>query len=124
MTSVATLCSRKIILFDHHPDLLRRPAARPGVVAAEDGCVALTWNVFRTLELVSPAFWLRRFRARLIDLPAIESGSRSLTVRVWPALLTPPSQPQGRQISVDAIVARARCGVADDRRGVLVCRRS
>jgi hypothetical protein len=103
MTSVATLCSREIILFDHHPDLLRRPAARPGVVADDDGCAALTWNVFRTLELVAPAFWLRRFRARLVGLPTIESGSRSLTVGLWPTLLTPPGR-QDRQISVDAIV--------------------
>ena len=104
MTSVATLCSREIILFEHHPDLLRRPAARPGLAAADDGCAALTWNVFRTLELVAPAFWLRRFRARLIGQPGIESGSRSLTVRLWPTLSTPPGRPQDGPIWVDAIV--------------------
>ena len=105
MTSVATLCSREIILFDHHPDLLRRPAARPGVAAADDGCAALTWNVFRTLELVAPVFWLRRFRARLIGQPGIESGSRSLTVRLWPTLLTPLAQPQDGPLCVDVLIA-------------------
>ena len=37
-----------------------------------DACVtqALTWNIFRTAELLPPAFWLRRLNASLgIALP-------------------------------------------------------
>lgn len=104
MTGVATLCAREIILLGHHPDLLRRPTARPGLVQADDGCVALTWNVFRTLELVSPAFWLRRFRARLVGLSELDSGTRSLAVRLWPTFSVPPGRSQDDQIDVDAIV--------------------
>ena len=104
MSGVAMMCDREIILLGHHPDLARRRIARLGLVQADDRCVALAWNVFRTLELVAPAFWLRRFRARLIGVPAIESGSRSLTVRLWPTLMTPPGRLQDDPVPVDAIV--------------------
>ena len=50
MNDVATLCASEVILLDHHPDLSRRPAARPGVVNAENLCAALTWNVFHSSD--------------------------------------------------------------------------
>jgi hypothetical protein len=83
MSVLTTVCATEFILLDHHPDLSRRPEARPGLVEAENRRAALTWNVFRTLELVAPTFWLRRFRARLDALTSLESGARSLSVRLW-----------------------------------------
>src|SRR5688500_17187292 len=60
MTTLTTVCASEFILLDHHPDLSRWPEARPGLVEAENRRAALTWNVFRTLELIAPTFWLRR----------------------------------------------------------------
>lgn len=49
----------------YHPDVLRQPEA--GVVNDRDDRLrhALTWNVFRTLEQINPAFWLRPLVARI-----------------------------------------------------------
>ena len=55
----------RLIVWPHHPDQLRRPASRPGALHADNLQHALAWNVFRTLELLPPAFWLRRLQARL-----------------------------------------------------------
>ena len=41
----------QLIVCPHHPDLLRRPASRAGDLHADNLEYALTWNVFRTLEL-------------------------------------------------------------------------
>ncbi len=50
--------STRLFVWPHHPDRLRvfNRGAR-GLRGPVE--VALTWNVFRTLELVSPAVWLR-----------------------------------------------------------------
>ena len=46
----------RLVVDPHHPDQLRRPASRPGALHADSLEHALTWNVFRTLELLPPAF--------------------------------------------------------------------
>jgi hypothetical protein len=46
----------QLVVCPHHPDQLRRPTARPGALHADILEHALTWNVFRTLELLPPAF--------------------------------------------------------------------
>jgi hypothetical protein len=60
--------------------------------------------VFRTLELVPPAFWLRRFRARLDVLSSEEPAERTLSIRMWEVL--PPSAADGRRepVTVDALI--------------------
>ena len=59
----------QFVVCPHHPDRLRRPSPRPGAFDADVLQRAFTWNVFRTLELLPPAFWLRRLQARLQNLP-------------------------------------------------------
>src|SRR5687767_11528510 len=54
--------SRRLVVWPHHPDMLQRPAANGAELPVTQ---ALTWNVFRTLELMPPAFWLRRLNAAL-----------------------------------------------------------
>ena len=56
---------REQIVIAPHPDRLRRPAVRPGTVEKDRFHQTLLWNTFRTLELLPPAFWLRRLQARL-----------------------------------------------------------
>lgn len=76
----------------HHPDRLRRPAARPGRVRADVMAHALTWNLFRALELLPPAFWLRRFHARLQNADNLGPAPATLGISLWRTL--PPSPPQ------------------------------
>jgi hypothetical protein len=99
-----TVCASEFILLDHHPDLSRRPEAKPGLVDIENRRAALTWNVFRTLELIAPAFWLRRFRARLDTLTSLEPGGGSLSVRLWAVLPTPNERRHLEPVCVDALI--------------------
>lgn len=81
----------QFVVVPHHPDRIRRPAARPGAITRERFQQALTWNVFRTLELISPAFWLRRFHVRLTgDAPP--PAAQMLRVSLWQPLPLPPIQ--------------------------------
>ena len=104
MSAFTAVCASEFILLDHHPDLSRRPDARPGVIDAENRRAALTWNVFRTLELIAPAFWLRRLRARLDVLTSFEAGGPSLSVRLWAVLPTPAERRRHEPVRVDALI--------------------
>lgn len=74
------------ILLEHHPDIANRPAPRPGRILADRLQADLTWNVFRALGLVRPAFWVRRLRARLGGLSPSARVPSILDVRLWPAI--------------------------------------
>lgn len=82
----------RLVVCPHHPDQLRRPASRPGALHADNLEHALTWNVFRTLELLPPAFWLRRLQARLQSAQALEAAPQIVRVELWSALPLPPAQ--------------------------------
>src|SRR5688572_11815141 len=80
------MTSRQLVVWPHHRDTLQLPAAdRWDPPAAE----AMTWNVFRTLELMPPAFWLRRLNAFLGLLPP-QPAPVTATVRLWAPLPIPP----------------------------------
>jgi hypothetical protein len=82
----------RLVLCPHHPDQLRRPASRPGALQADNLEHALMWNVFRTLELLPPAFWLRRLQARLQAAQTLEAAPQIVHVELWRALPLPPAQ--------------------------------
>jgi hypothetical protein len=73
----------------HHPDRLRRPGASTVTPGAERFAQALTWNIFRTLELIAPAFWLRRLHARLTGGP-FPPAPQVAQVSLWRRLPLPP----------------------------------
>jgi len=82
----------RLIVWPHHPDQLRRPLSRPGALHADNLERALTWNVFRTLELLPPAFWLRRLQARLQSAQTLDAAPQIVRVELWRALPRPPAQ--------------------------------
>ena len=96
--------STDFILLQHHPDLSRRPAGAAGSTAERNRCAALTWNVFRTLELISPAFWLRRFGARLGSLSSYDTVAGTLSIRLWPHLPGFFDSRHGDPIQLDVLV--------------------
>jgi hypothetical protein len=81
----------EFVIAPHHPDRLGRPAARNGAIADDRFQQTLTWNVFRTLELLTPAFWLRRFHLRLTGDPDTVP-TQVLRVSLWRSLPLPPIQ--------------------------------
>jgi hypothetical protein len=97
---------KQFVIAPHHPDRMRRPL--PGVIAAADDSFrqTLTWNVFRTLELIAPAFWLRRFQLRLNGEASLVPP-QIISVRLWHALPLPPIQriDGGRSdVVIDAVI--------------------
>ena len=82
----------RLIVWPHHPDRLRRPTSRLGALDADNLQHALAWNVFRTLELLPPAFWLRRLQARSQSGQSLEAAPQIVRVGLWRALPLPPAQ--------------------------------
>ena len=81
----------QLVIAPHHPDRLGRPPARLGAIEDERFQQTLTWNVFRTLELVTPAFWLRRLHIRLTGDQS-PATPQIVTVSLWRRLPLPPIQ--------------------------------
>ena len=80
-----------LIIVPYHFDRLRKPAEEPDQDARVRVGRALTWNVFRALELLPPAFWLRRLRARLQDPNPGVPAPTVARVSLWPALEPSPA---------------------------------
>ncbi len=76
----ATIAAGEFILRRHD-----RCGGRPSVpaVAADRLCTALTWNVFQTLRLIAPAFWMRRLRARLVGVESIDHVPLAASIDLW-----------------------------------------
>ena len=99
-----TVCASDVILLAHHPELSARPEPKLGAIDVENRRAALTWNVFRTLELLPPAFWLRRFRARLGALMSLDPPGPSLSIRLWTALRPPAWRGRQEPVIIDALI--------------------
>lgn len=92
--------AREIVVWPHHPDILQRPVVNG---ASPSATQAATWNVFRVLEMMPPAFWLRRLNASLGLVPP---GPASVTARVtlWPQLPACSGAAGARLAPIDADV--------------------
>jgi hypothetical protein len=96
----------RIVIAPHHPDRLRRPRPRPGAADADRWLHTLTWNVFRTLELLTPAFWLRRLHVRLTG-ESSSAAPQVVRVSLWQPLPLPPIQRIDgacADVSVDVVI--------------------
>jgi hypothetical protein len=78
---------RRFVVWPHHPDTLQ---LRPAVGVDPSPTQALTWNIFRTAELLPPAFWLRRLNASLGLVPP-QPTPVTAAVRLWPRMPMPPA---------------------------------
>lgn len=88
---VGTPAESDFIVVPHHFDRLRQPAEEPDQDAGVRVGRALTWNLFRALELLPPAFWLRRLRARLQDPNPGVPAPTLARVSLWKALEPSPA---------------------------------
>jgi len=78
----------QIVIAPHHPDSLRRPSPRLGAIEDDRFRQTLLWNVFRTFELLPPAFWLRRLQARL-HMDPVPKAPHTVRVGLWRVLTLP-----------------------------------
>lgn len=81
----------QLVIAPHHPDRLQRPPGRLGALEHERFQQTVTWNVFRSLELVAPAFWLRRLHFRLTG-DSSPVAPQIVQVSLWRSLPLPPIQ--------------------------------
>jgi hypothetical protein len=86
----AAAVGKELLVTAHHPDRVRWPPAEPRALGADMLEHAKLWNVFRALELVSPAFWLRRLHARLTGAP-LTPAPQIVQVVLWRELMMPPA---------------------------------
>ena len=80
----------QIVIAPHHPDRLRRLPSHPGAIASDRFHHTLLWNIFRTFELLPPAFWLRRLQARL-HMDWLPAAPQTVRIDLWRALTLPPA---------------------------------
>jgi len=81
----------RFLVSPYHPDSLRYPSA-PVTTPKERLRHALTWNVFKTLEQVSPGLWMRLLVARSVGLPDHYDAAPHIVKSVcWPSLKPAPS---------------------------------
>lgn len=90
-TAVSHHDRTRFVIAAHHPDRLRRPQPAAANGHDERFHQALTWNVFRTLELVTPSFWLRRFHVRMTGEASLVAP-QMCRVQLWAPLPLPPIQ--------------------------------
>jgi hypothetical protein len=88
----------RLVVWPHHPDAMRRPPQNSVMSSVAE---ALTWNIFRALQLLPPAFWLRRMNASLGLMPP-RPASVTADIRLWCHLQVPPgSVPSHDPVAVD-----------------------
>lgn len=80
----------RFVIAPHHVDRLRRPSFSAST-ADDEFRHALVWNIFRTLELVTPSFWLRRLHLRLTGDASLRPPQVA-SVHLWRPLPLPPVQ--------------------------------
>lgn len=80
-----------IIITPHHPDRLHWMPVRTGAAGNGRFEQTFTWNVFRTLELLPPAFWLRPLHARL-GAQTFPAAPQMVRVHLWKPLALPRAQ--------------------------------
>lgn len=82
----------RLLVSAYHPDTLRYPASGPIATPSERLRLALTWNVFKTLEQIAPSVWMRRLVAISAGLPEGYDSAPHLTqVTCWSDLRPAPS---------------------------------
>ena len=81
----------RFVIAPNHPDRLRRPLVSLAAASAQRFQQALIWNIFRTLELLTPSFWLRRFHIRLTGEASL-MPPQIASVHLWRHLPLPPIQ--------------------------------
>ena len=60
-----------------------------GHLRSENSEDVLTWNVFRSLQKISPDCWLPAFFAKAFQIP-LPASHRVVTLDLWPTLAPPP----------------------------------
>lgn len=82
----------RLLVSAYHPDTLRYPRSEPIATPSERLRLALTWNVFKTLEQIAPSAWMRRLLAMSAGLPdGYDSAPHMTQVTCWSDLAPAPS---------------------------------
>jgi len=80
-----------LIIDCYHPELATMRGSNRNRFRSEHSEDALTWNVFRSLAQVDPAFWLPLLhRKALPDAPLVPSP-RIVTLHLWRTIEAPPA---------------------------------
>jgi hypothetical protein len=79
-----------LIIDRYHPELLKMTDWKRKRLASENSEDALTWNVFRSLAQIDPAFWWPLLHNKAFPDVAPTSPPHSVTTRLWIRVPPPP----------------------------------
>ena len=80
-----------LIIDRYHPDLAAMRGSKRDKLRSENSEDALTWNVFKSLRQIDPAFWLPLLRSKAF--PGADAGPvpQIVTTHLWMEVDPPPS---------------------------------
>ena len=80
-----------LIIDRYHSSLASMRGSKRDKLRSENSEDALTWNVFRSLAQVDPAFWLPLLRAKAFPALAESVPPQLVTTHLWKEVHPPPS---------------------------------
>ena len=80
-----------LIIDRYHPDLAAMRGEKREMMRSENSEDALTWNVFRSLAQVDPAFWLPLLHAKAFGSLPPPPLPHIVTTHLWMEVQPPPS---------------------------------
>jgi hypothetical protein len=80
-----------LIIDRYHPDLASMRGSKRDKLRSENSEDALTWNVFRSLSQVDPAFWLPLLRSKAFPDGGESVSPQLVTTHLWMDVHPPPS---------------------------------
>jgi predicted RNase H-like nuclease len=80
-----------LIIDRYHPNLASMRGSKRDRLRSENSEDALTWNVFRSLVQIDPAFWWPRLHAKAFPNTPPPPTPHTVTTRLWIKVSTPPA---------------------------------
>lgn len=80
-----------LIIDCYHPDLAAMRGSKRDRLRSENSEDALTWNVFKSLAQVDPAFWLPLLHSKALPSAPAPRLSQIVTLHLWKNVEPPPS---------------------------------
>ena len=79
-----------LIIDRYHVDLAAARGAKLEAMRSEHSEDVVTWNVFRSLAQLDPAFWLPRLHQTVFGESASSPAPQTVSVRLWVPTVPPP----------------------------------
>jgi hypothetical protein len=80
-----------LIIDRYNPDLLAMRGSKTASMRSENSEDVLTWNVFRSLAQIAPAFWFPRLHRAVFGTVPVGPSATSVGIHLWRRIQPPPA---------------------------------